>query len=237
MYCPKCGTELPEGSKFCPKCGNASPQGVQQENNVPMPSERNISPNMPTATNMAGSKALRCPRCGGKNCQAHYKQQVTGQGGGYGCLTGGLGFLLAGPFGLLCGLCGRSTHINTTNTLMWVCPDCGLEFREHHEIFNSIALLEKFAFGTAIIFMALADLYAPFAGSFWGSPFLLLMCAIIFGAILFLMAYGTYKDAVQNQFFALTDEESEQLNGTRKKLCIVLGVMFIALFLALAIDL
>lgn len=23
MYCPKCGTSIPEGDKFCPNCGNA----------------------------------------------------------------------------------------------------------------------------------------------------------------------------------------------------------------------
>ena len=39
MYCPKCGKEIPDGSKFCTSCGSAvnTENTVHQDTNVPPP--------------------------------------------------------------------------------------------------------------------------------------------------------------------------------------------------------
>lgn len=134
MYCPKCGTELPEGSKFCPKCGNrvefdkANPQIAPSE----PPQQTVVSP-APQAPKIS-DEGICCPRCGATGCTPQYRTNVSG--GGYGCLQGGLGALILGPFGLLCGLCGRST--TTTNTLVWICPKCGNEFVQKKDLIESL---------------------------------------------------------------------------------------------------
>lgn len=54
MYCPKCGTELPDGAKFCPKCGTATDfstvpskqtrvEAHENSNNVPLVNQNNTS--------------------------------------------------------------------------------------------------------------------------------------------------------------------------------------------------
>ena len=40
MFCPKCGSQIPDGSKFCPKCGNqfaATPTAASQPTPRPVP--------------------------------------------------------------------------------------------------------------------------------------------------------------------------------------------------------
>lgn len=68
---------------------------------------------------------MRCPKCGKQNC--HYvatsKTKVTGFSGGNACC----GFLLMGPMGLLCGMCGMGSE--TTNNEYWICNDCGQKFQ------------------------------------------------------------------------------------------------------------
>ncbi|MDG6914870.1 MAG: zinc ribbon domain-containing protein [Nitrososphaerota archaeon] len=58
MYCPKCGTELPDGAAFCYKCGaSVSQAGAGQQAAQPQqPGARVIAP--------AGTTVLKCPSCG-----------------------------------------------------------------------------------------------------------------------------------------------------------------------------
>lgn len=138
MYCTKCGAELPQGSKFCPKCGTATDFSTVPSKETTLETHENsnaVPPVSQTNTSMP-SNGVRCPKCGASGCTPHYKQNISG--GGYGCLQGGLGALILGPFGLLCGLCGRST--TTTNTLVWVCPKCGHEFVSRKNLFESIIM-------------------------------------------------------------------------------------------------
>lgn len=139
MYCPQCGTELPEGSKFCPKCGTATNFSTVPSKQATVETHENSKGALPANQDSAPmpSEEVRCPKCGASGCVPQYKQNVSG--GGYGCLQGGLGALILGPFGLLCGLCGRST--TTTNTLMWVCPKCGHEFVSRKNLFESLIIL------------------------------------------------------------------------------------------------
>ena len=134
MYCPKCGKELPEGAQFCPNCGNSvspsevpsqSPNLSGYEQDIPLSEQPNTPLEPPLSTPPVPNEEIKCPQCGAVGCVPQYKQNVSG--GGYGCCSGGLGALILGPLGLLCGLCGRSTK--TTNNLVWICPKCGHEFR------------------------------------------------------------------------------------------------------------
>ena len=57
MFCPKCGSNVPAGSKFCPKCGEPAPQ----------------QPGMPATPGMPGQ-----PGMPGAGYAAGYSQQKSG---------------------------------------------------------------------------------------------------------------------------------------------------------------
>ena len=62
----------------------------------------------------AADSQVRCPKCGSTSITAAKK----GYGAGKGCL----GWLLAGPFGLLCGMCGA-------NKMHSICMKCGHKWK------------------------------------------------------------------------------------------------------------
>ena len=67
-----------------------------------------------------------CPRCGSMYVQA--LTEVESDIKGYGCCKGLIGYLILGPIGWLCGLCGMGEG-RTTTRVLWVCNSCGHKFR------------------------------------------------------------------------------------------------------------
>jgi len=67
-----------------------------------------------------------CPKCGSENVTA--VSEVHSETKGFSCCKGGLGAILFGPIGWLCGLCGMGEGKTTTNVL-WVCNNCGKKFK------------------------------------------------------------------------------------------------------------
>ena len=124
---------------------------------------------------------MKCPKCGCEYCQPHYKQETTSTGKNYSCLQGGLGFLLTGPFGLLCGLCGQGVKTNSTSTLVWICPNCGKEFRSRDDIYKDRLSSYKICIGFLIAGMLFLDLTVFF--DIW----LFDMMAVTYLGILFLI--------------------------------------------------
>ena len=66
-----------------------------------------------------------CPKCGTRGCQQITETKY--RDGGYGIFSGICGYLILGPIGLLCGLCGHSDKYRTKS--YWVCPNCGKRFK------------------------------------------------------------------------------------------------------------
>lgn len=66
-----------------------------------------------------------CPKCGSENCGIINEVREKGRDyyGGRGCL----GYLIFGPVGLLCGLCGKGRQ--TKNINYWVCNNCGKKWK------------------------------------------------------------------------------------------------------------
>jgi DNA-directed RNA polymerase subunit RPC12/RpoP len=112
MYCPKCGTELDDEADFCYSCGFRIKEPLASDGK---------SENIETQ-----KRRLRCPNCGSTNFET--TTETYGQTKGFDCCSGLLGYLLLGPIGWLCGLCGMGKGTTTTTTL-FICKDCGTKFR------------------------------------------------------------------------------------------------------------
>lgn len=65
---------------------------------------------------------MKCPKCGSEHVQFVTSTETTGISGLDSCC----GFLLMGPIGLLCGLCGSGY---STTSEYWVCHECGAKFQ------------------------------------------------------------------------------------------------------------
>lgn len=66
-----------------------------------------------------------CPNCHGNNVQL--VKEVNKNSTGYGAGSGCCGYILFGPIGLLCGLCGSGQSV--TETHYYTCGDCNLKFK------------------------------------------------------------------------------------------------------------
>ena len=69
---------------------------------------------------------MRCPSCGSDNC--HIIEESETRHKGYGVCSGICGYLILGPIGFLCGLCGMGEG-KTTRRAFWICQSCGRKFR------------------------------------------------------------------------------------------------------------
>lgn len=216
MYCPKCGKELPAGAQFCPTCGSSinQPELSPQSQDSSSPDQDIPSINLQGAAAEqqnqppVPNEEIKCPRCGATGCTPQYKQNVSG--GGYGCCSGGLGALVLGPLGLLCGACGRS--VKSTNTLVWICPKCGHEFQAitKESVFSSLMGLIVCVFGSV------GSLLCFFADN----ELLTLMGVTV---IVPCLCYAIYLKTTlpENPLTYITEEQKQKL----KKLAVVLGVI------------
>ena len=88
------------------------------------PNQQGYGP-APRVNPPSGGTGIRCPKCGGMNCQIINETFTKGKD--YGAGKGCLGFLCFGPIGLICGACGKGKQMNTNN--FSYCPDCGNKFK------------------------------------------------------------------------------------------------------------
>lgn len=68
---------------------------------------------------------MKCPSCGGNDCQLTTETKTTGKD--FSASKGCCGAILLGPIGVLCGLCGEGKQTNSTS--FWVCSNCGKKFK------------------------------------------------------------------------------------------------------------
>jgi hypothetical protein len=69
---------------------------------------------------------VHCPKCGGTHCRMITKTKTDSTPFGFGDAC--CGWILFGPIGILCGLCGASSSTETKT--YWVCDDCGKKFSD-----------------------------------------------------------------------------------------------------------
>lgn len=66
---------------------------------------------------------VHCPRCGSRNCFMTIDSKTKTSSGFWDACCG---YILLGPIGLLCGVCGRDTTTKTKS--YWKCGNCGEKF-------------------------------------------------------------------------------------------------------------
>lgn len=178
-YCVKCGSMLQNGA--CPRCGGSSGTLRNNMNNTngmygisnssksyrsTIPA--NISPNQL-------NYAMHCPRCGNKNLQMVTQQDTHSNGKNYSGGKGCLGLVLLGPLGLLCGMCGNGKQIYTTNSISWVCTNCGM-----------IVDTQQMGSGTEKNKSSAATIVAAI--------FLLVFCWVMFGILVYFISEADISD-------------------------------------------
>ena len=108
---------------------------------------------------------------------------VKTSGGGYSATKGCFGWLIFGPFGLLCGNCGskQKTSVDTTNKTYWVCSDCGNKFRNLDDWKKEIEEKEKLANNTMIYcVLAFIAAFICFAIRFSFLAWIMLILGIVY---------------------------------------------------------
>ena len=74
-----------------------------------------------------------CPKCGSNRVQTEAVSEITTKGKvkGFGWIKALFGWLIAGPWGILCGLCGMGkgrTKTTTKTKVIHICHTCGHQF-------------------------------------------------------------------------------------------------------------
>ncbi len=67
-----------------------------------------------------------CPKCNDNHCYLIQESETHEKG--FGFFKGCCGYLIVGPIGWLCGLCGMGEK-HTTRRSYWICPSCGRKFK------------------------------------------------------------------------------------------------------------
>lgn len=109
--CKKCGAEL-FGDTVCPNCGT-----------------KQRAPEVVT-----GTPSVRCPKCGSHDAQYCVENDAHTEGKNYSAGKGCIGYLLLGPLGLLCGLCGKGKKTVIVNRGYWICKQCGNKFKDRAQL-------------------------------------------------------------------------------------------------------
>lgn len=132
MFCHKCGSKLANDATFCHKCGtkveyvNTGPQ-------VPGPTGT-YEFTSGTRSQSDTSSTLRCPNCNSSDLVPITETTTNVSGRMFGFEDACCGWILLGPLGLLCGLCGSGVESHTETETYWVCKSCGNKFRNPADI-------------------------------------------------------------------------------------------------------
>lgn len=135
----------------------------------PPAAPNSTNPNNSSYSSYGNPMKVHCPKCGSDRLLSGTDVTTTTKSSGYKSGLGCLGFLMWGPLGLLCGLCGMGSKTTTKVKDKFVCQDCGNEFPTIEEkkrelavgaaqgiIIGIIAVFVSFGFfGDGSIFMGL----------------------------------------------------------------------------------
>lgn len=190
MFCGKCGSSV-DRHNYCPNCGTPC--------NLPNPNNANPS----------SRPQHKCPKCGGTEFDLAVYSDTKSQGKDFSVGQGCLGYLLFGPLGILCGLCGQGKTTTTTHETYHVCKHCGNKIRQRDELLQEIENHKKNA-RNCIIICSIAFVFLVVIGLMLMTESSTLGLAIIVPTFILLpiMAAGSLAD------IARAKNKSEQLDET-----------------------
>lgn len=190
-YCKHCGEALVEDSNHCGTCGGAvtiiTPDNALRRS--PAAFNKPYVPNQSSGiTRMRKQGSLYCPKCMSQKLQTVVESHTKSTGGGYGMFKGCLGWLLLGPFGVLCGLCGSEVNVDTTNKTFFLCMNCSNKFREATELIKEKSQSKTWCLigGSAITIIALIVFFPK---DFWDG-----LLVLVGGGGLIFSSFKTQKD-------------------------------------------
>lgn len=155
------------------------------------------------------SKKCHCPKCGSDNLQTIVKTNVHSKGKDFSASKGCCGAFIFGPIGLLCGACGKGKQITTTNTSMFVCNDCGHEFKKREDLVEAVETAKKMK--TYIV---------PIVGVLWAVLFFILACTELnlgLSGLICLAAFGISSPLLYYMYKKLFDDAEAELNEYDKQ--------------------
>ena len=127
--CKNCGASNTADAKFCHQCGqelSSKAEDPEQKSDDDLGKDA-----LAFGAGLLDESAAKtrndtvCPFCGEPACHPLQKNETTVTNKSYGWGSGCCGMILLGPFGLLCGLCGKGSKVESKSELWWVCKKCG----------------------------------------------------------------------------------------------------------------
>lgn len=115
---------------------------------------------------------LRCPKCHSSDLIPITETTTDVSGGGYGVGKGCCGWILFGPLGLLCGLCGSGVKTNTKTSTSWVCKNCGHKFQNPLDSESKLSLDGIFKILIISILLVIIGLVWAFISVDYGETYL-----------------------------------------------------------------
>ncbi len=186
--CKKCGMDNVDSVCFCKNCGEDLGLSL-------------------TTSVYRGKTNMCCPGCGSKKLQVWTNSNTTISGSNYSAGKGCLGYLLLGPFGLLCGLCGKGQTITTTNKNLWICSDCGVKFENPSDIRTRINEMESNIKKSTIISAIIPIVFFIVFSGFIENTDLLFVIGAICSAIFAVLTYNTINKSIEESKFELSQLE------------------------------
>lgn len=163
-YCPMCGNEIESDARYCPKCGCLiGNEEVVNENKtysdetgsfwkslidffnlvkeVMREAKFQFTNVIDESVNEVPNKPsdAKCPYCDCEDTYLVVKNEVQVKQRGYDWGSGCCGMCLLGPFGLLCGLCGSESEVNSKSRSWWGCKNCGRHHLAQHDAVEMIS--------------------------------------------------------------------------------------------------
>lgn len=225
-YCRKCGGEINSDSQYCPKCGNPvnNEQSVRNENSfenndteesiwtllveflklvIELLKEAGIhiisiidraiqiEPNKP--------KDSKCPYCDSDDTFPIAKSEVEVKNRGYSLGNGCCGMCLLGPFGLLCGLCGSGSEVNSKTITWWGCKNCGKHHLSQHDAIEMLNSYMDRMITNCLCYGSIGSIFlypilANFVPEFLRIILVFLIAAIVGVAVPLYLVYQLFTD-------------------------------------------
>lgn len=176
-FCSTCGSamaETPKNDKVLIEENPSSLQNNQFSNaNSPTPpavsnTQPSLIPTVPQSSGVSNmvisdsenSMKVRCPRCKSERIITMTKTSTTTTTSGYKGGVGCLGWLMLGPLGLLCGLCGMGSKTKVKHINYLVCQECGNEFLFLNDKLRELKVgaIQSFVIGVLLIILCFSIL-------------------------------------------------------------------------------